>query len=100
MTDAPLPCEPFRAAQPGTQASIRALLIADRIDVTGLERRELLSDAPLERRAGSRLVSESPLAFRAGSSGVRGSRIRVVQAIKQIILEATFWHVSASPLIS
>jgi len=69
VTDAPLPYEPFRAAQPGTQVSIRALLIADRIDVTGLERRELLSDAPLERRAGSRLVSESPLAFRAGSSG-------------------------------
>jgi uncharacterized Rmd1/YagE family protein len=69
VTDAPLPYEPFRAAQPGTQVSIRALLIADRIDVTGLERRGLLSDAPLERRAGSRLVSESPLAFRAGSNG-------------------------------
>jgi uncharacterized Rmd1/YagE family protein len=38
-------------------------------DQTALERRELLSDAPLEHRTGSRLVSESPLAFRAGSSG-------------------------------
>jgi len=70
VTDAPLPYEPFRAAQPGTQVSIRALLIADRIDVTGLERRELLSDAPLASREGSKLLSEAPLAFRAGSSGV------------------------------
>jgi uncharacterized Rmd1/YagE family protein len=69
VRDAPLSYEPFPAAQPGTPFSIRALLIADRIDVTGLERRELLSDAPLEFRAGSRLVSESPLAFRAGASG-------------------------------
>jgi len=53
MTDPLLLLEPFRTAQPGTRLSARALLIGDRIDTTGLERRELLSEAPLAFRAGS-----------------------------------------------
>src|SRR5215212_10215021 len=53
MNDSLPQLQPLDSPRPGTRIAVRALLIGDRIDTTGLERSDGLSTAPLAFRTGA-----------------------------------------------